>query len=129
MDFLKRLGRRIRARRLHLGRTVIMVARGSEISKTQLAAYESGQGHPPVATLHRIAHVLGSTCSELLGERAPDGFNEQFDVLTRLYTDPFIGSVTRYMQDMTVEERKSVQTICAAFAARKRPPETVKVMK
>ena len=118
----------MRARRLHVNRTLIMVAAGAEISRTQLCSYESGQGHPPVATLHRIAHVLGTTCSELIGERAPDGSNEQFDVLIRLYADPFIGSVTRYMQDMTVDERQSVQLICAALASRKKPPERAKVM-
>lgn len=129
MQFLRKLGNRIRARRLHLNRTRNLVANGAEISVTQLALYESGQGHPPAATLHRIAVILGTSSSALLGE---DDFSEetkhQFDILVRIYADPMIGAVTRYMQDMTVDERKSVQTVAAAFAARKRPVEKVEVM-
>jgi transcriptional regulator with XRE-family HTH domain len=68
MDFLRRLGRRIRARRLHLGRTRKIVAEAAEISVTQLVLYESGQGHPPAFTLHRIARTLGTTSSGLLGD-------------------------------------------------------------
>jgi transcriptional regulator with XRE-family HTH domain len=127
-DFLNRLGRRIRARRLHLGRTGLLVAKGAEISTSQYWLYENGQGHPPAATLHRIAHVLGTTTSALLGETMAESSNEQFDVLIRLYADPFIGQVTRYMQDMTVDERQTVQTIAGAILSRKRPVETVKVM-
>lgn len=129
MEFLRRLGRRIRARRLHLNRPRPVVASACEISVTQLALYESGQGHPPAATLHRIALSLGTSSSALMGE---DDFSEetrhQFDIMVRIYADPMIGAVTRYMQDMTVEERKSVQVVAAAFAGRAKPPETIKEM-
>src|SRR6202041_3123623 len=128
MEFLRRLGRRVRSRRLHLGRTRAFVANAAEIPVPQLVLYENGQGHPPAATLHRIAVTLGTSCSALLGEDIGDETREQLDTLERLYADPFIGSVTRYMQDMTVDERKSVQTVAAAFAARKRPAEKVGVM-
>ena len=129
MEFLRRLGKRIRARRIHLNRSAAMVARSVEISTTQLFAYEAGQGHPPAGTLHRIAHSLGTTTSQLLGETMYDTSNEQFDDLVRLYNDPFIGPVTRLMQDMTAQERKTVHVITAALAHQKKPPETVKVMK
>lgn len=130
MAFLRKLGTRMRARRLHLNRTREVVATGAEISVTQLSLYEQGQGHPPAATLHRIAQMLGTSSSALLGE---DDFSEdtrqQFDILVRIYADPMIGAVTRYMQDMTVEERKSVQLVAAALAGRLRPVEKVEVMK
>ena len=130
MAFLRRLGTRIRARRLHVGRTRAIVAGQSEISVTQLSLYEAGEGHPPAATLHRIAVALGTSSSALLGEdNLTDGTREQFDILVKIYADPMIGAVTRYMQDMTVEERKSVQTIAAAFAKRARGPEKVEVMR
>ena len=129
MEFLRRLGRRIRARRLHLNRACELVANSAEISRTQLSMYESGQGHPPAATLHRIARALGTSSSALLGEDIGDETREQFDVLVRIYADPMIGAVTRYMQDMTVDERKSVQLVAAAFAGRPKPPEKVEVMK
>lgn len=129
MAFLRKLGTRIRARRLHLNRTREVVATGAEISVTQLSLYEGGQGHPPAATLHRIATMLGTSSSALLGE---DDFSEetrqQFDILVRIYADPMIGAVTRYMQDMTVEERKSVQLVAAALAGRPRPVQKVEVM-
>jgi transcriptional regulator with XRE-family HTH domain len=129
MAFLRRLGARIRARRLYVNRTRALIAQGAEISVTQLVLYETGQGHPPAATLHRIATVLGTSSSALLGE---DDFSEQtrqqFDVLVKIYADPMIGAVTRYMQDMTVDERKSVQLVAAALAGRPRPVQKVEVM-
>jgi transcriptional regulator with XRE-family HTH domain len=129
MAFLRKLGTRMRARRLHVGRTRAIVAGQAEISVTQLSLYESGEGHPPAATLHRIAVALGTSSSALLGEdNLSDETRQQFDILVRIYADPMIGAVTRYMQDMTVEERKSVQTIAAAFAKRVRAPEMVEVM-
>lgn len=127
MQFLRKLGTRIRARRLHIGRTRVLVAQGAEISVTQLVLYENGQGHPPAATLHRIAIVLGTSSSALLGEDIGDETREQFDVLVRIYADPFIGAVTRYMQDMSVEQRKSVQLVAAALASRP-PVQKVAVM-
>jgi transcriptional regulator with XRE-family HTH domain len=128
-EFLNRLGRRLKARRVELDRTRWIVAKGAEISTTQLSMYESGMGHPPAATLHRLAVMLGTTCSELMGERTPDDRNEQFDVLVRLYNDPFIGSVTRYMQEMTVTERKYLAACAAAIRNMPKPAQTVAVMK
>lgn len=128
MAFLRKLGTRIRARRLHIGRTRVLVAQSAEISVTQLVLYENGQGHPPAATLHRIAIVLGTSSSALLGEDIGDETREQFDVLVRIYADPMIGAVTRYMQDMSVEQRKSVQLVAAALASRP-PVQKVEVMR
>lgn len=90
--------------------------------------YESGLGHPPAATLHRIARALGTTSSQLLGETMADISNETFDELVALYNDPFIGPVTRHMQDMTAGERREILFICGAFASRKKAPETAGVM-
>jgi transcriptional regulator with XRE-family HTH domain len=117
MDFLRQLGRRIRARRLHLGHTRKVVADGAEISVTQLVLYESGQGHPPAATLHRIAMTLGTSSSELLGEMLVDN-GEQIDELVQLYTHPVVGAVVRHMQSMSKEDRKSLQVVATAFANR-----------
>ncbi len=128
MAFLRKLGTRIRARRLHVGRTRALVANQSEISVTQLVLYETGQGHPPAATLHRIAVSLGTSSSALMGEDVGEQTREQFDILVKIYADPMIGAVTRYMQDMSVEQRKSVQTIARAFAAKPEPVQRIEAM-
>src|SRR5215467_2854308 len=117
MDFLRRLGRRIRARRLHLGYTRKFVAEGAEISVTQLVLYESGQCHPPAATLHRIARTLETSTSALLGEMPVDN-GEQIDELVQLYTHPVVGAVVRHMQSMSKDDCKSLQIMAAAFANR-----------
>jgi len=114
MDFLRRLGARMRVRRLHLGRTRFVVANGAEISVQQLMKYETGEGHPPAATLHRIARTLGMSTSALLGETERDDA-DQLDVMIQFHADPCIGAVLRHMQDMTPAARKSVQLIAAAF--------------
>lgn len=130
MEFLRRLGARMRARRLKLGRTRLIVARGAEISVTQLVAYESGQGHPPAATLHRLALVLGTSSSTLLGETdMRDDSAEHYDSLVKLYADPAVGAVVRHMQDMAPEDKKALQSIAAAIKNRARTVETVEVMK
>src|SRR5258708_11895584 len=123
MEFLRRLGRRIRARRLHLNRTRAIVAQGAEISVTQLVLYESGQGHPPAATLHRIAHVLGTSSSALLGETMNDNA-EQVDEMMKIYAHPQIGVVLRYMQDMSKEDRKTLQLIAVVFGSAHPVPGT-----
>jgi transcriptional regulator with XRE-family HTH domain len=124
---LEKLGNRIRTRRLFVNRTLVYVARESELSTSQLHLYETGVGHPPAWTLHRIAMVLGVSTSELLGERITQETLEQFDTLARVYADPFIGSVTRSMQDMDVSERRAMARICASVRSQK--VETAKVMK
>src|ERR1700690_1788319 len=128
-EFLNRLGRRLKARRSYLARTREIVAKGAEISTTQLSMYESGHGHPPAATLHRLAVMLGTTTSELLGERMSDDTNEQFDVLTRLYNDPFIGNVTRIMQDMSAADRRTVDTLARAIAGQPKPADKGEIMR
>jgi transcriptional regulator with XRE-family HTH domain len=129
MEFLRRLGQRIRSRRKYLGRTRVLVAQGAEISTTQLAMYESGQGHPPAATLHRIAAVLGISSSALMGETQADDGIEMTNEFMALYTHPQVGSVIRYMQDMTPDKRKTLVGIAAGFVSSdKKIPETVEVM-
>src|SRR5262245_51954029 len=112
-EFIRRLGRRIRVRRLDLGRTRRIVAHGAEISVTMLSLYESGQGHPPAATLHRIAMALGTSSSALLGETMNDNA-EQVDEMMQVYAHPQIGAVLRYLQDMSKEDRRSLQIIASA---------------
>jgi transcriptional regulator with XRE-family HTH domain len=127
MEALRRLGARMRSRRLHLGRSREIVAKSAEISVTQLVLYESGQGHPPAFTLHRLAITLGTTTSALLGETMAEN-PEQVDEMMRIFAHPQIGMVLRYTQNMTKEDRKSLQIIAASFANRQRAPETVEVM-
>jgi transcriptional regulator with XRE-family HTH domain len=114
------------ASRLHLGRTREIVAKSVEISVTQLVLYESGQGHPPALTLHQIARTLGTSTSALLGETMAEN-PEQVDEMMTIFSHPQIGAVLRYMQDMTKEERKTLQVIASAFANRAKPAETVEV--
>jgi transcriptional regulator with XRE-family HTH domain len=129
MAFLRRLGERMRSRRLYIGKKRGQVATDAEISVTQLSSYESGQGHPPAATLHRIARTLGVSSSALLGEvRYEDDERLAVEAMMKDYADPVIGGVVRHMQHMTVEDRKSLQLIAAGFVRRWQPPEKVEVM-
>jgi hypothetical protein len=52
---------------------------------------------------------------------------EQVDEMMQVFAHPQIGAVLRYMQDMTVEQRRSLQVIASAFANRAKPAETVEV--
>jgi transcriptional regulator with XRE-family HTH domain len=126
IEFLRQMGRRIRTRRLHLGRTIVATAKAAEISTGQFKLYESGQGHPPVATLHRIAIALGTTSSKLLGEKEHDFpvTDQVIDDMMKLYGHPTIGAVTRYMQDMAKQDRLTLQVIARALANRRKPVET-----
>jgi transcriptional regulator with XRE-family HTH domain len=128
MEFLRRLGARMRARRLYLGRTQVVVASGVEISVTQLALYESGQGHPPAATLHRIAVMLGTSSSSLLGETMSDNA-EVVDEMMKIHSHPVVASVLRHMQDMTMDDCKSLVVVAAAFASRNKVLDKVEVMR
>jgi hypothetical protein len=117
-ELLRRLGRQIRSRRLYLGQPRKIVAQRAEISIQQLASYESGQGHPPVGTLHRIAQTLGTSISALLGETMRTENAEQFDEMMQIWTHPVGGAIIRYMCGMTKEDLQSLRIIAAAFAAR-----------
>jgi hypothetical protein len=129
MEFLRRLGTRLRARRLKIKRTRVVVAAEVEISVTQLVIYETGQGHPPAATLHRLAQVLGTTSSALLGEIDwPDDTEEYYHSFIKLFAEPDIGAVIRYMQDMTTPQRQSLRKVAAALRGDK-PVETVETMR
>jgi transcriptional regulator with XRE-family HTH domain len=128
LKFQKTLGDRIRARRQFVNRTGEYVAREVGVTKATLSLYELGKSPPTVMGLFRIAKCLGTSVSELLGEKISQERLDQHDVLTRLYADPFIGAVTRHMQDMTVEQRRAVLVITAALRT-KAKPETVEVMK
>ena len=123
MKFLRQVGQRIRALRLHLNKPREIVAQGAEISVTQLSLYESGQGHPPAATLHRIAMTLGTSTSALLGETMAEKV-EQVEEMMQIFAHPQIGAVLRYMQDMTPDDRKSLQIVASAFAGRHKQAET-----
>lgn len=128
MDFLRRLGARMRARRLHVNRTCRLVASSAQISTAMLAKYESGQGHPPAATLHRIAMALGTSSSVLLGETVRDNA-EQIDMMMKIHAHPIVGSVLRHMQDMTPHDLKSLSVIAGALASRNRVLDKVEVMR
>jgi transcriptional regulator with XRE-family HTH domain len=110
MQELRHLGARMRARRLHLGRSREIVAQAAEISVTQLVLYESGQGHPPAFTLHRLAMTLGTTTSALLGETMNENADQVAEMM-KIYAHPQIGMVLRYMQDMSKEDRNSLQIV------------------
>jgi transcriptional regulator with XRE-family HTH domain len=126
VEYLRQMGRRIRTRRLHLGRTIVATAKAAEISAGQFKLYETGQGHPPAATLHRIAMALGTTSSKLLGEKEHDFpvSDQVIDDMMKLYGHPTIGAVTRYMQDMSKQDRLTLQVIARALANRRKPVET-----
>jgi transcriptional regulator with XRE-family HTH domain len=119
MKALKGLGQQIRARRLHLGRTREAVAKAADISVTMLVQYESGQGHPPAFTLHRLALALDTSTSTLLGETIDENA-EQVDEMMQIYAHPLVGAVVGYMRDMSKQDRQSLKIIASAFATRQR---------
>jgi transcriptional regulator with XRE-family HTH domain len=127
VPLMERLGARIRARREFVCRDLGYVAKEIEISKQQLSRYELGLSQPPVGVLHRIAGCLGTTMSDLAGEGRNTEMQEQFDTMIRIYNDPFIGGVTRHMQDMPVQQRRDVLAFVTNLAGAQ--VETVKVMK
>ncbi|MEV0167712.1 helix-turn-helix domain-containing protein [Nonomuraea fuscirosea] len=59
MDHVE-LGRRLRARRAALGRTVASVATEAGVSVPYVANLENGRGNPTVAVLDRLADALGT---------------------------------------------------------------------
>lgn len=126
-QLVERLGARIRARRVFVCRELSYVAAAVEISKQQLSMYERGMGHVPVGTLHRIAGCLGTTISDLVGEKENYEIREQFDAMIRIYNDPFIGDVIRTMQDMKVDARRAARRAVLALA-NSPSPQTVPVM-
>ena len=127
IPLIERLGARIRARREFVCRELGYVAREVEISKQQLSMYELGLSQAPVGTLHRIAGCLGTTISDLVGEKESHEIREQFDAMIRIYNDPFIGGVIRQMQDMAAQQRREILSIVTKMANNP-PPQTVRVM-
>jgi transcriptional regulator with XRE-family HTH domain len=61
-----RLGRRLRARRTLLARTIASVALDAGLSVPYVANLENGRGNPTLSALRRLAAALGLTLGELL---------------------------------------------------------------
>jgi len=69
---LAALGRHIQARRNQRGITLEAMAVRTGLSKSYLSRIENGKKTPPLGTLDRIAHALGTDINVLLaGEAAP----------------------------------------------------------
>jgi transcriptional regulator with XRE-family HTH domain len=118
LEFLKKTGNRIRSRRLHCGMPQREAAKQAGISISTYVNYENGHGHPPAATLHRIAKALGTNSSKLMGEHEREDVHQVFDDISELYSHPTIGAVTRYMQCMSSQDLLTLQVIAAALAHR-----------
>jgi len=99
---LTRLGRRLRARRLHLQLPLIYTAQQMQMTRSMLHAYESGRSEPPVLTLWRMAGVLGTDCSDLLGERARNAVTEQLECFA---ADRMIFSVANAMRHLPARHK------------------------
>jgi transcriptional regulator with XRE-family HTH domain len=65
-DLLGEVGRRLRARRGALGRTVHTVALDAGLSLPYVANLENGRGNPTLDTLVRLASALDVTVGDLL---------------------------------------------------------------
>jgi XRE family aerobic/anaerobic benzoate catabolism transcriptional regulator len=70
-DFLRELGHRIRARRLHQGLSQERLARAAGLSPRFLSQLEGGQGNISVARLFELSRALGTPIEELL--KSDDG--------------------------------------------------------
>ena len=63
------IGERIKARRLEMNVSLAELARRADVSKGYLHSIESGETQSPSAeVLFKIAHELGTTIADLLGE-------------------------------------------------------------
>jgi XRE family aerobic/anaerobic benzoate catabolism transcriptional regulator len=69
--FLVELGDRVRALRAQRGMTRKALASAAAVSERHLANLESGQGNASVLLLRQLAHALGCTIAELVGEESP----------------------------------------------------------
>jgi XRE family aerobic/anaerobic benzoate catabolism transcriptional regulator len=65
-DFLRKLGHRVRARRLHRGLSQERLARAAGLSPRFLSQLESGQGNISVARLFELSRALSTPIEELL---------------------------------------------------------------
>ncbi|GAA4937626.1 hypothetical protein GCM10023334_047650 [Nonomuraea thailandensis] len=65
------LGRRLRARRAALGRTVASVATDAALSVPYVANLENGRGNPTVSALDRLAEALGTRLVIALADPGP----------------------------------------------------------
>ncbi len=65
-DAAPQLGRRLRARRVLLGRTIASVALDAGLSVPYVANLENGRGNPTLSALRRLAAALGLTLGDLL---------------------------------------------------------------
>ena len=70
-DYLATIGRRVRLTRAQRGITRAMLAEGSGVSARYLAQLEAGTGNVSILVLRRIAHGLGVSPGELLGDVEP----------------------------------------------------------
>ncbi|GIH79359.1 helix-turn-helix domain-containing protein [Planobispora longispora] len=66
------LGRRLRARRAALGRTVASVAADAALSVPYVANLENGRGNPTLSALDRLAAALGARLTVTLDEPGGD---------------------------------------------------------
>jgi transcriptional regulator with XRE-family HTH domain len=65
------LGRRLRARRILLGRTIASVALQAGLSVPYVANLENGRGNPTLSAVRRLAAALGLALRDLLDSHAP----------------------------------------------------------
>ena len=68
VQLIRRLGRRVRERRLEQTLTVAALADRSGLSRRFLAEVEAGRANISVVRLHRLAQALGSSAASLLEE-------------------------------------------------------------
>lgn len=65
-----KLGKRIRAERLHLQLTQVELARAIGVGSDTISKYERDQMVPSVPTLQSLARVFGVSMDELCGNKA-----------------------------------------------------------
>lgn len=66
-----RLGRNLAARRKEMSLTQAQVADRLGVDTETVSRFERGKNVPSLLTLEQLAHVLASTCADLLNEVAP----------------------------------------------------------
>jgi transcriptional regulator with XRE-family HTH domain len=115
-EALTRLGQRLRARRLFLQLPLRYAAEQMKLSESVLLEYERGRGHPPALTLSRMAKVLGTDTSDLLGERRKKN-REDIERAIALFAEPQIFEVANLMSRLAPNARAPiVLTTRAQFA-------------
>ncbi len=84
------------------------------VSESTISLYETGKHEPDIATMQRIADVLGVSVDMLIGRRPSADPEMNPDIDSLFHSDESIYLVARGMQKMSEDERYRVLQLAKA---------------